>query len=100
MEVRETKYEGIPVVIETYGALCNLETFTINNVEADEDDFVEKWDTDTDNAQEYGCGSMQAFVLPVTENVLKKYGIMESVYIEIAEDVAEALSFGACGWCT
>jgi hypothetical protein len=85
--------------IEVYGALCSLSTFKINGIDADERDFVDKYDHDSDNAEDYACGNMQADIISSSEDVLKKYGISESEYHDIASNVAEKVSFGCCGWC-
>jgi len=85
--------------IEVFSALCSLKTFTINGIEADEDDFVDKYDHSPEEAEEYACGDMQADIRPVSNRVLEKYKINEDEYMEIAEKVSEKLSFGSCGWC-
>jgi len=85
--------------VESYGALCSLATFTINGKEAEEEEFVDKYDHDPDQAEPYGCGDMAADVIASTKEVLEKYNITEKEYQEIATAVAEEVSFGACGWC-
>lgn len=86
-------------VAKAYGALCHMAIFEINGVQADEDDFVEKYDRDPFAAEDYACGDMRAEPIPPTQAVLEKYGITEAEFSTIAEDVADKLSFGACGWC-
>jgi len=85
--------------VKSMGALCALENFTVNDVEADYSDFVEKYDHDYDNAEDYGCGDMRCDILDSTNDVLEKYGITEEEYQEIAEKVSVELNFGCCGWC-
>ena len=85
--------------IEVYEALCALSTFKINDIKADKDDFVDRYDHAPEDAEPYGCGNMKADVIPMTDKVLTKYNISPNEYNEIAEQVAEKLSFGACGWC-
>lgn len=84
---------------KVYSAFCSLKTFTINGMDADEDDFIDRFDYDVDNAECGGCGDMRADVKEPETAVLEKYGISEAEYVIIATDVAEKLSFGACGWC-
>lgn len=86
--------------IEPMGALCSLSSAShINHKYVDEDDFVDKYDHDSANAQEYGCGNMQADVKDSTPEVLAKYRIDEDEYKIIAFEISRALSFGPCGWC-
>jgi hypothetical protein len=85
--------------IEVYGALCSLSEFVINGVDADEDDFVDKYDHSPETAEDYACGDMRADLIPATEEVLQKYKITLSEYNTIAQSVAEKVSFGCCGWC-
>ena len=86
--------------VNSMGALCALTGDShINHKRIDEDDFVNKYDHDSSNAPEYGCGNMQADVKPSTLEVLKKYGIDEGEYQIIAYEISQALSFGSCGWC-
>lgn len=85
--------------IEVFGALCHLSKFKINTIQADEDDFVDKYDHASKDAPEYGCGNMQADIIPPTKEILTKYNITEAEYYEIAAQVSEKLSFGKCGWC-
>lgn len=84
---------------EVYGALCSLSTFVINGVDADEDDFVDKYDHSPETAEDYACGDMQADIKPLADEVLKKYNITTDEYQTIAEDVSEKVSFGCCGLC-
>ena len=84
---------------EVYSAYCALRTFVINGVSANEDEFVTKYDKSPQTAEDYGCGNMQADTISPTEAVLSKYGITEAEFDTIAQDVAEKLSFGYCGWC-
>ena len=86
-------------IIEPYGALCALRVFTINDITADKDDFVEQYDHALEDAEDYACGNMTCDPLPATEEVLNKYGISLAEFNDIQEKVSEALSFGCCGWC-
>ena len=84
---------------EVYSALCSLSVFEINGKDADQDDFVNNYDHDQENAEDYACGDMRAEVLEATDSILGKYGITKEEFTTIAEDVAEKVSFGCCGWC-
>lgn len=85
--------------IVVYGSLCELQTFIIDGQNADKEDFVNQYDHDMCNAEEYGCGNMQADVIPATQSILDKYGITLDEYNEIAYELSKVLSFGRCGWC-
>lgn len=86
--------------IASLGALCCLSSAShINHKRIDEDDFVNKYDHDTENAPDYGCGNMQADIKESTPEVLAKYGIDEDEYKIISFEISQALSFGTCGWC-
>lgn len=93
-------HDQLDYKIEPYDALCGLTGAShINHKHINEDDFVDKYDHDSENAQDYGCGNMQADVKPSTPEVLAKYGIDEDEYKIISFEISQALSFGPCGWC-
>ena len=84
---------------KAYNSLCKLEVFTINGIEADENDFGEHYDVGWYSAENYCCTNMKFFSqLPTTE-VLNKYNITVDEYKEICEKLDKELSFGACSWC-
>lgn len=84
----------------TFGtALCYAPIFIINGINADENDFGEKYDRDTENAEDYGCGNMQFTRIQATAEILAKYGITDFEYELIAGQLEDGLSFGPCGWC-
>lgn len=85
--------------IKVYGAMCGLKLFRINGIDADEQDFVDKFDHSPDTAEDYGCGNMLAEIIEPTDGVLKYYAISKKEYYVIAEKVSAELSFGPCGWC-
>ena len=85
--------------IEVYDCLCELKTFEVNGIEANECDFVFKYDHDIDSAEDYGCGNMACDINNPAKKVLKKYNITEEEFFKIAERVDELVSFGNCGWC-
>lgn len=86
-------------VIRVYDCLCELSEFTIGGIEADYNDFGDKYDADPESAEPYGCGNMRFFRKPSTEEVLVKYKITTDEYNIIADELEEKLSFGNCGWC-
>ncbi len=77
--------------IEVYNSLCPCAEFTINGIDADEDDFVDQYDH---------CGNMRADIKAADDAVLKRYGITADEYAIIAADVAKKVSCGCCGVCT
>lgn len=87
-------------IAEVYSCLCSLEKFTVNGIEAQEDEFIEKGDEGAGYAEDYCCGNMQARPTFPEQKVLDKYKITLDEFKAIAEDVAEKLSFGSCGWCS
>ena len=87
-------------LILTFGhALCYTPEFSINGVDADCEDFGEKYDRSPETAEDYACGNMQFTRIPPTTEVLARYNITEKEYDEIAEKLEAGLSFGSCGWC-
>ena len=87
------------LLLEFGDSLCYTFTFIINGVSADEDDFGEKYDRDSENAEDYGCGDMQFTRIAYTVDVLDKYTIDKAQYDEVCERLEQGLSFGSCGWC-
>ena len=85
--------------IEVYSALCSLSIFKINDIEAEEEDFVYKYDHSPETSEDYSCGDMRADIKIPTDDILEKYKINLTEYNEIAFKVAEKVSFGCCGWC-
>lgn len=84
--------------IKNYRSICALKVFIINGVEAEVEDFGDKFDTDPDSTECGGCGNMQFLPVEATEEVLKKYKITKEEYGIICEKLG-ILSFGNCGWC-
>lgn len=85
--------------IRSFRSYCELEHCEINGVVLDYYDFGDKYDTDTENAEEYGCGWMKFIPYDeVKQETLKKYNITEDEYRKI-QDKLDCLSFGNCGWC-
>lgn len=82
-----------------YEALCELKKFTINGIEADYEDFGEKYDHDRENAEDYACGDMRFDPKLATQEILDKYKITTDDYNKICEELEDKLSFGSCGWC-
>lgn len=87
------------LTIEVYGGFCSLIKFEINGKSADYDEFGKKYDHDTENALDYGCGDMRFERSEATTEVLEKYGITKDEYSEICDELEDKLSFGRCGWC-
>jgi hypothetical protein len=85
--------------LEIYSHLCSTKVFVINGINADSEDFGDHRDDSPDTAEPYSCGNMCFSRNPSSKKVLKKYGITQEEYDEIADKLAEGLSFGSCGWC-
>ena len=86
-------------LIKVFGALCSLKKFVINGIVANSCDFVDNYDHSPETVEDYSCGNMQADIIPATSDVLEKYKITIDEYKEIADKVAEEVSFGCCDWC-
>lgn len=89
-----------PVVeIKPYHALpCELEVFTINGKEADEEDFGNK--SIGGDCMECTCGCIFKKHAQPKQEVLKKYGITPKMYDKICEQLEEELQVSFCGWCS
>ena len=85
--------------LEIYGSLCATSIFTINGVDAYYEDFGEKYDRDSKNAEDYSCGNMRFTGNPSTPEILDKYKITEEEYQEVVSKLEEGLSFGCCNCC-
>lgn len=92
-------YKELTLALEFGSAFCYTPTFEVNGVEAEWEDFGEKYDRSPETAEDYGCGDMQFTMSPPTKEVLDKYQIDEEQYEEIARKLEDGLSFGNCGWC-
>ena len=86
--------------LKIYGALCATSVFTINGVDADYEDFGNKYDRNADNAEDYSCGNMQFTGKQSTTEILSKYKITDREYREVVLKLEDGLSFGCCGWCS
>ena len=84
--------------ITPYSCLCalDMDKSKINGITADEEDFVKKYDHDRENAPDYGCGDMRAEIKDPNSDVLDYYKISKDDYYIIANEIAEAVSFGRC----
>ena len=87
------------VIIPYHGLPCSLETFTINGMASEEDDFGNSSDIDSDNAEEYGCGNHVFQGKMPTQAVLDKYKITLDEYSTIVGELESKLHVGSCGWC-
>lgn len=85
--------------LEVYSALCALSVFTINNIDAEYEDFGDKYDHCPERAEDYACGNMQFDPKLPTQTILNKYKITVDEYNEICSELEDKLSFGSCGLC-
>lgn len=91
--------DNVKFHIVAYDALCELDNFTINGIDADYSDFGDKRDIGWVDAESYACGDMQFIPYECRDEILEKYDITEGEYYLICHKLKEALSFGKCGWC-
>ena len=82
-----------------FSSLCCTDTFKVNNIVADRDDFGISYDASPDTAEEYGCGNRVFEGIEASPDILAKYSITKEEYLEIVCKLAGGLSFGSCGWC-
>lgn len=85
--------------LEIFSALCSTSMFSINGIQADSSDFGSQCDESRDTAEDYGCGDMRFTRKESSAEILEKYGITESEYCDICDQLEAKLSFGSCGWC-
>lgn len=89
------------VKIKPFNALpCKTKVFTINGIDADTDYFGYSEDTDSGNAEPYGCGCME-FIRDDDrmKEAMEKYGITANEFYEVQDMLVSELYVGSCGWC-
>ena len=84
---------------QVFQCLCSMEKFSINGIEAYEEDFGTKCDESPETAQPYSCGNMRFRRKKASQETLKKYAITTEEYDEVCSKLEDGLSFGCCGWC-
>lgn len=90
MELITTCHCGLP---------CALNKFTINGVEADQDDFGE---TVSESDDWGGCinNHFEGNIEPShIKEMCNKYNVTYEEYLEIVEHLECELDVGDCGWC-
>jgi hypothetical protein len=88
-------------VIERCAWFCSTKEFKINGIDADWEDFGEKYDRYPTGAETPGgCGKMLFTRTCSTPEILKKYSITESEYSLICDELEWELSFGQCDYCS
>ena len=91
MDILAKPYECLP---------CRLKEFSINGIEAEQDDFGRERDIyDGDNPTPYCCDNMQFIPKEATQDVLDKYGITKDDYDLVCRDLLDLFNIGPCGWC-
>lgn len=85
--------------IEPMKYYCSLNTFVINGIEGDYEDFGTKYDHSPETAKPYGCGNMKFDSKPATQEVLDKYKITLDDYSVVCDELSDALNFGNCNAC-
>ena len=87
------------VEIKKYRALpCELETFIINRINANIEDFGSVV-FNGGSCMDYACGCHFKKDLP-TQEVLDKYNITLKDYAEVCEKLEKNLCVCNCGWCS
>lgn len=84
---------------KVYDTLCAPEIFYVNEIQADERDFGQKFDRKPDEAEPYCCADMRFTRIDPALDVLLKYRITKEEYFKICDLLEEELSWGECGWC-
>ena len=88
------------LIIKPFKALpCHLEEFTINGQVAEQSDFGDVWDHDSENAEPYACNDMKFEPKLPTSEVLNHYNITVDDYYTICRELESELHVGFCGWC-
>jgi hypothetical protein len=85
--------------LEFYSYACFSPTFTINGIDAVNEDFGDLYDRDSENAEDYSCANMQFTRIPAKLVVLERYNISIPEYELIAGQLEVGLSLGQCGAC-
>ena len=92
------------IKVEPYSALpCELMTFTINDVNADQSDFGRSFDDDMWNAPDYGCGYKKFERYTEKDDIkycMEKYSLTWEEYYDISSLLEEVLCVGQCAWCS
>ena len=85
------------LALSILGAYCATDTFVINGVVAQAEDFGISVDEGCDT-NEY-CGDRQFTGVPPTARVLAKYSITLAEYAILVGQLEVGLSFGRCSLC-
>ena len=91
MEVKIKPFRALP---------CALETFSINGIRADRDDFGIGQDEKREIADAHCCGYWRFTARPAMQTILDKYHITVDEYNEIARQLESTLDVGECELCT
>lgn len=86
--------------LKIYDALCETKKFTINGIDADDDDFGYSEDASPEIAEPYCCGNRMFYPNQITQEVLDKYRINITEAVEIQNELMLKLSWGECGLCS
>lgn len=81
--------------------LCYVH-WDINWIFVDSNDFWEKYDRDSENAEPRACADMQFTRhddIKLINKALEKYKLSTSEFDEICTELEEKLSFWNCWWC-
>ena len=85
--------------LETGHAFCWVDG-KINGREIDHRDFVTQKDVNPERrSNEWCCGNMKGFPKEPNQAICDHYAISLEEFRQVAEDIAERVSFGKCCWC-
>lgn len=90
------------VLVTPYSALpCEAQTFMVNDIDADRDDFGYCSDVgDRSEVEPYCCACMLFRRKPCSQDVLDKYDITEREYNDICAILEKEFYVGYCSWCS
>lgn len=84
---------------DVYRAICETKRFVINGIKATYKDFGEKYDAAPDKTRPNCCGNMLFEPKVPAQQILDKYGITISEYMNICKQLQDCVSFGTCSLC-
>jgi hypothetical protein len=93
------------IIIKPYTSLpCRLDVFTIDDIDADMDWFVNSYDHRADIAEPYCCEDRRADNLNIVEvrtNIKNTpfENLTDEDIIIIQRKLCDELAIGSCGWC-
>ena len=85
--------------LETGQYYCYV-TGTLNGRDVDQRDFITQKDMDPKHrSNEWCCGNMKGTPKEPSQAICDRFAISPEEFRQVAEDIAERVSFGKCCWC-